>query len=186
MTRTLVTPEEFESAAMPHMGDLFRTALRVMGDRAVAEDLVQETYLQAWKSFHRFEPGTNCRAWLYKILFHVINHHRRKWFKFEWVKEGEALLEATLMYEPSVPEELTDEEILAAFQKVPERYREVVMLADVHELSYKEIAVALNIPMGTVMSRLNRGRAILRVELAKCAESYGIRAWNQSLERARA
>jgi RNA polymerase sigma-70 factor (ECF subfamily) len=72
--------EDFEAAAMPHFDDLYRTAARVIGDRTEAEDLVQETYLQGWKSFHRFEPGTNCRAWLFKILFHVIHHHRRKWF----------------------------------------------------------------------------------------------------------
>ena len=80
--------EDFEAAAMPHFDDLYRTAVRVIGDRTEAEDLVQETYLQGWKSFHRFEPGTNCRAWLFKILFHVIHHHRRKWFSLNLVKDG--------------------------------------------------------------------------------------------------
>ena len=79
--------EEFESAALPHMNDLYRTAARVIGNRSEAEDLVQETYLQAWKSFHRFEPGTNCRAWLFKILFHLIQHQRRKWYKSKVVQE---------------------------------------------------------------------------------------------------
>ena len=93
---TSFNEEDFATAAMPHLDDLFRTAYRVIGDRTQAEDLVQETYLQAWKSFHRFEPGTNCRAWLFKILFHVIHHHRRKWFRFKFVNDGEELMENTL------------------------------------------------------------------------------------------
>src|SRR5579884_2310098 len=71
--------DRFESEAMPHLNDIFRTASRLLGDKARAEDVAQEVYLQAWKSFDRFEPGTNCRAWLFKILFHCVNHHRRKW-----------------------------------------------------------------------------------------------------------
>ena len=69
----------FEASALPHATDLFRTATSLLGNRTEAEDAVQETYLQAWKSFHRFTPGTNCRAWLYRVLFHVIAHQRRKW-----------------------------------------------------------------------------------------------------------
>lgn len=88
------TRTEFESEAMPHVNDLFRTATRILGDCARAEDVVQEVYLQAWKSYHRFEHGTNCRAWLFKILFHCINHHRRKWFRFPLLKESEEFLEA--------------------------------------------------------------------------------------------
>jgi len=168
--------DEFESAALPHMNDLFRTALRVIGNRTEAEDLVQEAYLQAWKSFHRFEPGTNCRAWLYKILFHVIHHHRRKWFNAKLVKEGEEILEDLVAYEPPVPEHLRDAEVLSAFERIPQQYREVVLLADVHELSYKEVALALTIPVGTVMSRLSRGRKLLRRELAAIAEGYGIKS----------
>ncbi|HKP14264.1 MAG TPA: sigma-70 family RNA polymerase sigma factor, partial [Blastocatellia bacterium] len=92
--------EEFEGAALPHLNDLFRTALRLVRDRAEAEDLVQEAYLQAWKSFHRFEPGTNCRAWLFKILFHVIQHHRRKLFKMRLVSDEDERIEETVSYEP--------------------------------------------------------------------------------------
>lgn len=165
--------EGFESAAMPHLTDLFRTALRVIGDRSEAEDLVQEAYLQAWKSFHRFELGTNCRAWLFKILFHVIQHHRRKWYNTKSAKESDEFLTETLAYEPPVPQHLSDEDVLAAFDKVPPRYREVVLLADVQEFSYKEVAETLAIPVGTVMSRLSRGRALLRTELAGLAEEYG-------------
>jgi RNA polymerase sigma-70 factor (ECF subfamily) len=174
----------FEAAAMQHLNDLFRTAFRVIGDRAEAEDLVQETYLQAWKSFHRFEQGTNCRAWLYKILFHVINHHRRKWFKFNWVKDGEELLGNSLVYEPPVSQDLTDEEVLHSLEKIPQQYREVILLADVQEFSYKEIAEILTIPLGTVMSRLSRGRQLLRQELASFAAGYGINNLQESAKKA--
>jgi RNA polymerase sigma-70 factor, ECF subfamily len=167
--------EDFEAAAMPHLNDLFRTAYRVIGNRSEAEDLVQEAYLQAWKSFHRFELGTNCRAWLFKILFHVIHHHRRKWFNISLFKEGDDFLEETLVYEPPVPQSLNDEEVLMAIDKIPQQYREVVLLADVEELAYKEIADVMSIPVGTVMSRLSRGRKLLRKELAGFAEGYGIK-----------
>lgn len=168
--------EDFEAAAMPHFDDLYRTAARVIGDRTEAEDLVQETYLQGWKSFHRFEPGTNCRAWLFKILFHVIHHHRRKWFSLNLVKDGEELLEEVLTYEPPVPEHLTDEDVLAALAKIPTDFREVLLLADVQEFAYKEVAETLKIPVGTVMSRLSRGRKLLRAQLSGLAQSYGIKA----------
>ena len=93
---------EFDAEAMPHLNDLYRTAARMLGDRARAEDVVQEVYLQAWKSFHRFEKGTNCRAWLFKILFHCVNHHRRKWFRFPLLKENEEFLEANLIAPSSI------------------------------------------------------------------------------------
>src|SRR5438876_10653588 len=152
--------EDFEAAAMPHLNDLFRTAYRVIGDRAEAEDLVQEAYLQAWKSFHRFEVGTNCRAWLFKILFHVIHHHRRNWVSSNSLKQSEELLESVLTYEPPIPENLTDEDVLDALAKVPPDFQEVLLLTDVQEFSYKEVAETLQIPLGTVMSRLSRGRKI--------------------------
>jgi len=157
--------ERFEAEALPHFDDLYRTAVRVIGDRQTAEDLVQETYLEGWKSFHRFDPRTNCRAWLFKILFHVIHHHRRKWFRFKFTGEEESMLEQTLVYEPPIPEHITDEDMLAALDKVPQNYRDVLLLADVQEFSYKEVADTLNIPVGTVMSRLSRGRAVLRTQL---------------------
>lgn len=167
--------KEFEAAALPYLHDLYRTALRILGNARDAEDLVQEAYLQAWKSFHRFEPGTNCRAWLFKILFHRIHHHRRKWFSSRMVKESDDMLAETLAYEPPVPEHLADEEVLAALDKIPPDFREVVLLADVQEFSYKEIADTLNIPVGTVMSRLSRARRLLRTELAGLARSVGIK-----------
>jgi RNA polymerase sigma-70 factor, ECF subfamily len=171
---TYTDPGQFEMEAMPHRNDLYRTAVRVLGDAARAEDVVQEVYLQAWKSFHRFETGTNCRAWLFKILFHCVNHHRRKWFRFPLLKETEEFLEANLAAAPSIPEHLTDEDILAALDKLPADFRSVVLLVDVEEFAYKDAAEILGVPIGTVMSRLSRGRKQLRDLLADVAESYGV------------
>jgi RNA polymerase sigma-70 factor (ECF subfamily) len=108
--------DRFETEALPHLNDIFRTATRILGDKARAEDVAQEVYLQAWKSFHRFEPGTNCRAWLFKILFHCVNHHRRKWFRFPLLKETEEFIEANLPCAEPIPEHLTDGDILAALE----------------------------------------------------------------------
>lgn len=167
------TLNEFETAAMPHMNDLYRTARRILGCQTEAEDVVQETYLQAWKSYHRFEAGTNIRAWMFKIMFHVIHHHRRKAYRLVTVKEEESFVFDQLTYEPPVPQELRDEDVLAALDRVPENYRAVILLADVQEFSYKEVAETLDIPIGTVMSRLNRGRKLLRSTLSGLAASYG-------------
>ena len=159
---------------MPHLNDIFRTAMRVTGDRVAAEDVIQEVYLQAWRSFDRFEEGTNCRAWLYKILFHCVSHQRRKWFRFPQLKETEEFLETNLMQPASVPQDLTDEEILAALDGIAQEFRSVVVLVDVEEFAYKEVAEILSIPIGTVMSRLSRGRAMLRKRLSGVARSYGL------------
>jgi len=174
MTEGAPAAHRFEMEAMPHLNDIYRTATRILGERARAEDVVQEVYLQAWKSFDRFESGTNCRAWLFKILFHCVNHHRRKWFRFPLLKENEEFLEANLAYSPPAPDHLTDEEILAALDKLPADFRSVVLLVDVEEFAYKEAADILQIPIGTVMSRLSRGRRLLREQLAEVARSYGI------------
>src|SRR5258706_11628113 len=90
--------ERFEAEAMPYMTDIFRTASRLLRERSRAEDATQEVFLQAWKSFHRFETGTNCRAWLYKILFHCVIHERRKWFRFPVLKEPEEIAETVAPY----------------------------------------------------------------------------------------
>ena len=166
--------DRFEAEAMPHLNDIFRTAMRVTGDRVAAEDVIQEVYLQAWRSFDRFEEGTNCRAWLYKILFHCVSHQRRKWFRFPQLKETEEFLETNLMQPASVPQDLTDEEILAALDGIAQEFRSVVVLVDVEEFAYKEVAEILSIPIGTVMSRLSRGRAMLRKRLSGVARSYGL------------
>jgi RNA polymerase sigma-70 factor (ECF subfamily) len=173
--RAKVQLDSFEAAAIPHLTDLYRTASFVLRDSHEAQDLIQETYLEAWKSFHRFELGTNCRAWLFKIMFHRLHHVRRRLVKTSRVitidtPEGQAELVA----EPVVPQEIRDEDVLRALEKVAVEFREVVLLADVEEFSYKEIAETLKIPLGTVMSRLSRGRKLLRQELAEVARSYGI------------
>ena len=171
-----ITAEEFESEAMPHLEDLFRTATRLVMDRSEAEDLLQEVYLQAWKSFGRYEPGTNCRAWLYKILFNKLNHQRRRKFsQGRWLQADDALLAETVAYEPSVRHDLTDEEVIEALDRLPSNFREVVLLADVEEFSYKEVAEVLGVPIGTVMSRLSRGRKQLRDALYGVAAQYGIK-----------
>jgi RNA polymerase sigma-70 factor (ECF subfamily) len=166
--------DEFETAALPHLNELYRTAARLLGDGAKAEDVVQETYLQAWKSFARFEPGTNCRAWLFKILINTIHHHRRGWFNLRRVPESEEILEQTAASASAIPEGIAQREILRALDRIPADYRAAVLLADVEEFSYKEIAGLLNVPIGTVMSRLSRGRNLLRDQLTELARSYGI------------
>ena len=159
---------------MPHLNELYHSAARLLGDSTKAEDVVQEVYLQAWKSFDRFEPGTNCRAWLFKILVNTVHHYRRKWFNMRLVKESEEVLAQAVADAPPIPEEITEPEILRALDRVPADYRAAVLLADVEEFSYKEIAGMLNVPIGTVMSRLSRGRKLLREQLSELARSYGI------------
>ncbi|MBK8809478.1 MAG: sigma-70 family RNA polymerase sigma factor [Acidobacteria bacterium] len=169
------TPEIFEAEAIRHLDDLFRTAKRITMNPVEAEDLVQETYLQAWKSFEHFEPGTNCRAWLYKIMFNKFDHHRRKKYtRAKYFQEADDLTFLTAACQAPVPENLTDKQVTAALDKLPEHYRAVVLLADVHEFDYKEVAQVLDVPIGTVMSRLSRGRAQLRKSLAAVAVGYGI------------
>jgi RNA polymerase sigma-70 factor (ECF subfamily) len=165
---------EFEDAAMGFADQLFRVALRVVRDRAQAEDLVQETYLQAWRSFDRFEPGTNLRAWLYKIMFNT-HHSQRRRMRLHLVQHEETIAE-TIAYDPPTPQQLTDEEVLAELEKLPRDYQIPVVLVDVEGLTYKELAEALSIPIGTVMSRLHRGRKLLRMGLAKFAHEAGYRA----------
>ena len=167
--------EDFEAEAMPHFPDLYRTARLLAQDRAESEDLVQEVYLEAWKSFHRFQMGTNCRAWLFKILFHRLHHFRRRWAKAAKMEAWENPEDQdNLIAETPIPQEIRDEDVLEALGRVPSEFREVVLLADVQEFSYKEIADTLKLPLGTVMSRLSRGRKLLRRELAGVAQSFGI------------
>lgn len=167
--------ERFAAEAMPHVTDIYRTAVRMLaGDRSRAEDAVQEVYLRAWQSFRRFEAGTNCRAWLFKILFHVAHHQRRQWFRFPHVSEADEILESTAASAEPVPEQLRDEDILAALDRIPAEFRAPILLVDVEDFSYKESAEILRVPMGTIMSRLNRGRKMLRTELAEVARAYGI------------
>lgn len=171
-----ITPETFEAEAMQFINDLYRTAVRLTMNQTEAEDLVQETYMQAWKSFAHYEIGTNCRAWLYKILFNKFDHYRRKKYtRAKYLQEADELVFDNAVYSAPIPENLTDTEIIGALNKLPEHYRSVVLLADVHEFDYKEVADILEIPIGTVMSRLSRARTQLRKSLSKVAVEYGVK-----------
>ena len=173
-TRADIRAREFDLQALPHMDDLYRMALRLTRDAGRAQDAVQETYLQAWKSFDRFQPGTNCRAWLYKILFHCVHHQRRKWLRFPSAGKSEEILD-TLPGNPlPAPEHLTDAQILSALDAISNDYRAVVLLVDVEEFPYREAAEILAIPVGTVMSRLSRARTALRARLEGSARQHGI------------
>jgi RNA polymerase sigma-70 factor (ECF subfamily) len=154
----------FEHEALPHMDDLYRTAVRLVFDPAKAGDVVQETYLLAWKSFDRYEPNTNCKAWLFQILFNVVRKERRSWMKWFVGADDDVASEYLVAPEP-VPTVLTDGDILAALDEVPEDFRKVLLLVDVEEFSYKEASSVLGIPIGTVMSRLSRGRKLLRAQI---------------------
>jgi RNA polymerase sigma-70 factor, ECF subfamily len=166
--------QTFETVALPHLNDLFRTATRLLSSPTEAEDIVQETYLSAWKSFSRFEPGTDCRAWLFTIMFNAIRQYRRKWLHRKAWRDADEVLGDALTYTAPVPEELTDEQVLFALDAIPQQFRAVLLLADVQEFSYKEVAAILKVPVGTVMSRLSRGRELLRARLGDLARSYGI------------
>ncbi|MGI8670917.1 MAG: sigma-70 family RNA polymerase sigma factor, partial [Aridibacter sp.] len=154
--------------------DLFRVAMFLKRNRDTAEELVQETMMQALKSFHRYEMGTNCKAWLTTIMYNTHYKELRKQTRLKLVEDKEELIARTVSFEPSIPQQITDEDVLRAIEKVPAIFREIVVLSDVEGFAYKEIAEIMDIPIGTVMSRLHRGRKVLRGELAVYARNYGI------------
>jgi RNA polymerase sigma-70 factor, ECF subfamily len=161
----------FEAEALPHVDRLFRLAMWFERNRAEAEDLVQETMMQALKSFHRFRPGTNCRAWLTTILQHVRSNRRRASNRSPLVEDPDDRRARLMPFVAPVSQQLTDEHILGALRRIPESFQEVILLCDVEELTYREIADVLQIPIGTVMSRLHRGRALLRDALGASPDS---------------
>jgi RNA polymerase sigma-70 factor, ECF subfamily len=170
---------DFEQVALPHLDSLFRLALWLERDRHQAEDLVQETFAQALQSFHRFQRGTNCRAWLVSILQHLRSNRRRSLARqppLSDVDVGdlEEQLAETLAYEPPTPQGLSEDEVMLAVKKLAPAFQEAILLADVEQFSYKEIAEILGIPLGTVMSRLHRARKLLRTELTAYANARGI------------
>jgi RNA polymerase sigma-70 factor (ECF subfamily) len=160
-----VDRERFEAEALPHWKRLYGTAYRMTGNAADAEDLVQETLLRALRGFERFRPGTNIKAWLYTILHRVrtdaFRRAGRRVQTEELSSDGPAV--------PASQESLVwgGEAVERALASVPEVFREAVLLRDVEELSYAEIAAALDVPQGTVMSRISRGRALLRRALGE-------------------
>ena len=163
----------FEAEALPHADRLFRLAMWLERNRAEAEDLVQETLMQALQSFDRYTPGTNCRAWLVTILHHVRSNRRRARGRLSFVPDADDRIAATTAFVPPLPEKLTDDDLLAALRSIPDQYQQVIVLCDVEEMTYKEISQALDIPLGTVMSRLHRGRALLRAQLAHEEQQRG-------------
>jgi len=165
---------DFEREAEPHLREIYRAALRQVRNPAEAEDLTQEVFLQAWKSFDRFERGTNARAWLYKILWNVSQQRLRKKVPIPLGAEGEEKIAETLAAEESTPTEIKDDDVAAALEALSPQHKEIVLLSDVDEFTYKEIADILKIPIGTVMSRLSRARAVLRTSLRETAERAGI------------
>lgn len=178
--------QEFEAEALPHLDELYRTAVRLLGgDRTEAQDLVQDVFAQAWKSFDRYEPGTNCRAWLYRILINKARHYLRARYtrKVIPLSEGSGGVPEVSGGLVPVPERISDREVLNALDRLSAEHREIVLLADVQEFSYKEIAEILEVPVGTVMSRLSRGRAVLREALADYAREYGINTMKAEKKR---
>ncbi len=151
---------QFEEAAIPHLADVYRLA-RQMSDAQRAPDLTQETYLRAWRYFDSFEQGTNCRAWLFRILHNVWADHWRRSRPEVEDYDGADSVEPYYDWEDDFLNEELSEEVEAALAQVPEVYRWAVLLADVEELSYREIAAVMGCPVGTVMSRVNRGRRTL-------------------------
>ena len=168
----------FEAEALASLDSLYRTALRLTGVPADAEDLVQETYLKAFRAASQFEPGTNLRAWLFTILHNTARNRFRDRARDSVVIDSEAVERAadvasfagTTSATPETPESLLlrdtlAPELQAAIDALPEAFRQAVWLRDVEEFSYAEIARMLEIPMGTVMSRISRGRHLLYEQL---------------------
>ena len=172
----------------PFMASLYSTAVRLTGNRTDAEDLVQETYLRAYRSYESFTEGTNLRAWLFRILTNTyINKYRAKQRRPTESDLGE--VEDLYLYrrlgtledpdvgrsaEESLMAMLADDEVKRALEELPENFRLPVLLADVEGFSYKEIAEMLEIPIGTVMSRLHRGRKQMQKLLYDYARERGL------------
>ena len=176
--------DRFERDALVFMDQLYAAALRYTKNPEDARDLVQDTYLKAFNSFHQFEEGTNLRAWLYRVLTTTFINTYRKDQRRPQLASGEIedwqLAEAQShtsdlgkSAEVEALENLPDSDIKRALQEIPEEFRIAVYLADVEGFSYKEIADIVEVPAGTVMSRLHRGRKLLREKLADYAKELG-------------
>jgi RNA polymerase sigma-70 factor (ECF subfamily) len=177
------TQEEFEAIALEHFDALYNTAMRLTRNPGEAQDLVQETYLKAYRFFHRFEPGTNVKAWLFTILRNTYINVYRKTVRQQQIDFEQVV---PLYAAPSTASEWADrgsveemlrhvvqDDVKRALDDLPEEYRLVVLLADLEDFSYKEIAAIVGCPVGTVMSRLFRGRRLLRKSLGEFARKSG-------------
>src|SRR5215471_15735413 len=177
---------DFEREALPHLGALHGTALRLTRNPRDAEDLVQDTVLRAYRYFDKFEPGTNAKAWLFRILTNTFinNYHARKRdleLALAVAEEAETndivRQEAQLSArdpEGAVASRLLSDDVVRALESLPAEFRLVVLLCDVEEFSYKEIADIMDCPVGTVMSRLFRARRLLQRALHDYAVEQGI------------
>ena len=176
----------FANEAMQYAGQLYNAALRMTRNRSDAEDLVQETYLRAYRGYGGFEDGTNLRAWLFRILTNTyINSYRAKQRRPQETELNDVedlylyrrisnVKSASRSAEDTLFEMFTDDEVKSALESLPESFRLPVLLADVQEFSYKEIAEMLDIPIGTVMSRLHRGRKAMQKALIDFATEQGL------------
>ena len=180
--------DDFPEQAMQYAPQLYSAAMRLTRNSADAEDLVQDTYLRAWRSFSTFQEGTNLRAWLYRILTNsFINKYRAKQRRPD--ETGMDNIEDLYLYkrmgtldsalgnrsaEDTMFDMFTDDEVKAALEALPENFRIPVLLADVEGFAYKEIAEMLDIPVGTVMSRLHRGRKGMHKLLYDFASARGL------------
>ncbi|MBI4469380.1 MAG: sigma-70 family RNA polymerase sigma factor [Acidobacteria bacterium] len=157
--------EIFEREAMAHLENLLRTAVHLVGSVGRAEDVVQETFLRAWKHFDSYESGTNCRGWLFRIMFNVVHAERARTVKLSEVPFDESdlgdghLLGANV---PFTPRGIEGRDILEAVDKLTDEHRAVLWLVAVDGFSYRESADILGVPIGTVMSRLHRARLEIR------------------------
>jgi RNA polymerase sigma-70 factor (ECF subfamily) len=158
------------------MADVFRVANYLARDRETAEDLTQETFAQALKSFHRYTPDTNCRAWLVTILYHLNSKASAQSRAIKTRRRYRRANRRNRRFRAADTGRIKDEEILQALEKLPKAFRDVVVLTDVEEFSYKEVAEFMQVPIGTVMSRLHRGRKLLRQQLTECARNFGLAA----------
>jgi RNA polymerase sigma-70 factor (ECF subfamily) len=168
-----MNPEFFESAAMPLFDQLYNFAHWLTGDRTDAEDLVQETYAKALKGFRSFEEGTNLRAWMYRILRNCFLTSRAGLRAQNMAALDDEDVELEVATSHSVTPEVlllrreSEQKVLNVLASMPVHYREIVLLCEIEEMSYKEIAQVLAIPIGTVMSRLARARKMLRQVLER-------------------
>ena len=175
------TPDPFQEEALAQTDSLYRAALRLTRNPAEAEDLVQETYLKAFRSSARFERGTNLRAWLFTILMNTHRNSRRDAARnpvdvdSEVVEQAQALPGRAASPEDLLIDATLDVDIKAALDALPDAFRSAVWLRDVEEFSYAEIAGMLDVPMGTVMSRISRGRKLLYEQLVatRGGEAHG-------------
>lgn len=170
-------PTQFEHVIFPHLEELYASAVRLTRSRAEADDLLQETLLRAWSYWDRFETGTNVRAWAHRILTNTfITGYRRRKRERELLGEAQSQAELQSFADQQDRQAFADgvgDEVRAALASLPEEFRTVVTLVDCDDLSYREVADALGCPIGTVMSRLHRGRRVLKQHLRSYAQGGG-------------